>query len=159
MVKDVIRKIRKEVLELENEKFKIVDKEVEIKFDFPKESFFDTYKLFASQTNHMPFYFDRDVILPIYRDMIKTNKIIDGEYRIPMYKENPFKDIITLKEDVPFYKYEDIRIMKGIPYILDEDSNTVRPLKHTVTRHEKRSIGYLLVSIKSSEEEKFFINK
>lgn len=159
MVKYVIRKIRKEVMELEDVKFKIVDKEVEIKFDFPKESFFDIYKLFASQTNHTPFYFDRDVILPIYRDMIKGNKIIDGEYRIPVYKENPFKDIITLKEDVPFYKYEDIRIMKGIPYILDEDTNTVRPLKHTVTRHEKKTIGYLLVSIKPLEEEKFFINK
>ena len=119
---------------------------------------FQKNKLFASQTNFTPFYFDRDVILPIYREMIKTNKM-DGEYRIPVYKENPFKDIITLKEDVPFYKYEDIRIMKGIPYILDEDTNTVRPLKHTVTRHEKRSIGFLVISIKSSEEEKFFINK
>ena len=37
MVKDVIRKIREEVEKLENETFKIVDKEVEIKFDFPKE--------------------------------------------------------------------------------------------------------------------------
>ena len=107
----------------------------------------------------MPFYFDRDVILPVYKNMIKSNKIIDGEYKIPMYKENPFKDIITLKEDVPFYKYEDIRIMKGIPYILDEDTKVVRPLKHTVTRHEKRSIGFLVISIKSLEEEKVFINK
>lgn len=147
--KNIIREIKDKVLNYEDREFLLIDKEIKIKFDFPETAFFNFHVQNGKMTGKYPFYFDRDVVLPIYRSILKNGNL-NGEYKIPMYNQNPFADLYTLKEDIPFDKYPLIKIEKGVPYL--KEGNVIRPLKYEVTKREKKTAGFLIVSIKDIEE-------
>ena len=156
MNKSIIREIKDKVLEYENREFKLIDNEIKIVFDFPESAFFNFHVQNAFMTGKQPFYFDIDVILPIYRNIIKSGNL-NGEYKIPMYNENPFADLIELKEDIPFDKYPLIIFKNGAPYL--EEGKVLRPLKYKLGKREKKTAGYLIVTIKDLEEGNHTIKK
>lgn len=156
MNKEIVREIKDKILEYENRDFKLIDKEIKIVFDFPESAFFNFHVQNAFMTGKQPFYFDRDVVLPIYRNILKTGNL-NGEYKIPMYNENPFADLIELKEDIPFDKYPLIKFKNGAPYL--EEGKVLRPLKYKLGKREKKTAGYLIVTIKDLEEGNYTIKK
>lgn len=156
MNKEIIREIKDKILEYANRDFKLIDKEIKIVFDFSESAFFNFHVQNAFMTGKQPFYFDRDVVLPIYRKILKNGNI-NGEYKIPMYNKNPFVDLIELKEDIPFDKYPLIEIKNGAPYI--EEGKVLRPLKYKLGKREKKTAGYLIVTIKDLEEGNYTIKK
>ena len=156
MNKETVREIKDKVLKYENRDFKLIDKEIKIVFDFPEISFLNFHVQNAQMTGKDPFYFDRDVVLPIYRKILKSGNL-NGEYKIPMYNENPFADLIELKEDIPFDKYPLIKIKNGAPYL--EEGKVLRPLKYKLGKREKKTAGYLIVTIKDLEEGNCTIKK
>ena len=156
MNKEVIREIKDKVLEYEKRDFKWSDKERKIVFDFPESAFFNFHVQNAFITGKQPFYFDRDVVLPIYGKILKSGNL-NGEYKIPMYNENPFADLIELKEDIPFDKYPLIEIKNGAPYLME--GKVLRPLKYKLGKREKKTAGYLIVTIKDLEEGNYTVKK
>ena len=156
MNKEIVREIKDKILEYENRDFKLIDKEIKIVFDFPESAFFNFHVQNAFMTGKQPFYFDRDVVLSNYRKILK-NGDLNGEYKIPMYNENPFVDLIELKEDIPFDKYPLIKFKNGAPYL--EEGKVLRPLKYKLGKREKKTAGYLIVTIKDLEEGNYTIKK
>lgn len=157
MNKEIIRKIKEMILKYEDVEFNIFDKRVKIKFDFPDNWIFSQHIKIGIITNTDPYYFDIKEVLPIYRNILKNGSII-GEYKLPMYDRNPNKTTYQLKEDIPFDKYPSIRIMKDVPYL--EEGKVIRPLKYEIVKQEKKTSGYLIVSIEEIEKEYYtMLNK
>lgn len=154
MNKKMIKEIKDKVLNYEDREFLLIDKEIKIKFDFPETAFFNFHVQNSLMTGKDAFYFDRDVVLPIYRSILKTGNL-NGEYKIPMYNQNPFADLYTLKEDIPFDKYPLIKIEKGVPYL--KEGNVIRPLKYEKGKREKKTAGFLIVTIKDVKEAEYTV--
>ena len=154
MNKEIIRKIKEKVLKYEDVEFNIFDKKVKITFDFPESAFFAQHIKIGIMTNTDPYYFDIKEVLPIYRNILKNGSII-GEYKLPMYDKNPNKKTYQLKEDVPFDKYPSIKFVKDVPYLME--GNVIRPLKYEIVKQEKKTSGFLLISIEEIEREYYTI--